>query len=123
MRQVDVKFLQDYADAWNNHDIDSLMGCMTDDCIFETGGGAEPWGTRFQGLVMVRERFESVWKDVPDAQWSQCRHFVSGDRGLSEWLFTGSASDGMSIEIQGCDVFTFRDGKISIKSTYLKRKQ
>ncbi len=122
MKQVDIKFLKGYADAWNNHDIDSLMKYMTNDCIFETAGGEEAWGTRFQGAVEVQKRFEAVWKDVRDAHWSQCRHFVSGDRGLSEWLFTGSTNDGKKIEMQGCDVFTFRVGKIYKKSTYLKRK-
>ena len=122
MKQVDIKFLKNYAEAWNNHDINALMNCMTNDCLFETAGGEEAWGTRFQGAVEVRKRFETVWQDIPDAHWSQCRHFVSGDRGLSEWLFTGSTNDGKKIEIQGCDVFTFRAGKIYKKSTYLKRK-
>jgi len=123
MCEVDINFLQSYADAWNAHDIDTLMNCMTEDCIFETGGGSDSWGTRFTGQADVRQRFESVWQDVPDAKWSECKHFIAGDRGLSEWLFTGTAPDGTVIAIQGCDVFTFRDGMILIKSTYLKQKQ
>ena len=101
MKQVDIKFLKNYAEAWNNHDIDALMNCMTNDCLFETAGGEEAWGTRFQGAVEVRKRFETVWKDIPDAHWSQCRHFVSGDRGLSEWLFTGSSRVRLSSVVQG----------------------
>ena len=30
--------LQDYANAWNGHDIDRIMDYMTFDCVFETGG-------------------------------------------------------------------------------------
>ena len=123
MQQLEVGFLHDYAEAWNNHDIESLMGSMTEDCIFETAGGDEPWGTRYQGAEQVRERFESVWMEISDAHWSNCKHFISGERGFSEWLFSGSTNEGKEIEVQGCDIFTFREGKIYIKSTFLKNKK
>jgi steroid delta-isomerase-like uncharacterized protein len=119
--KVDIKFLKAYAEAWNNHDIDALMAYMTNDCIFEAASGEEEWGTRYQGADEVRKRFQAVWKDIPDAHWSRDRHFISGDSGLSEWVFTGTTNDGKNIEMQGCDVFTFRAGKIYKKSTYLKR--
>ena len=44
---MNTKDLEDYSDAWNAHDIDKIMEYMTDDCIFETGGGSEKYGTRF----------------------------------------------------------------------------
>ena len=75
MYTVDIKFLKTYADAWNKHDIDGLMNCMTNDCIFETASGEDVCGTRFQGAVEVRKRFQAVWNDIADAHWSQSRHF------------------------------------------------
>jgi ketosteroid isomerase-like protein len=56
----------------------------------------------------------------PDAQWNDPRHFVAGDRGVSEWRFTGTRSDGTRVEVNGCDVFTFRDGKIHVKDSFRK---
>lgn len=120
MNAIDTDYLQRFADAWNQHDIEALMSFMAEDCLFDTGGGSDPWGTRYQGSEEVRQRFERVWKDIPDANWTLCQHFVSGDRGLSEWTFQGTQSNGSPIEMQGCDVFTFRDGKVAIKSTYMK---
>lgn len=29
--------LEAYTNAWNAHDIDTIMAYMTDDCVFETG--------------------------------------------------------------------------------------
>jgi 2-methylcitrate dehydratase PrpD len=29
------------------------------------------------------------------------RHFVAGNRGLSEWLFTGTAAEGKKVEVNG----------------------
>ena len=40
MSNIDTDFLQCFADAWNHHDINSLMSFMTEDCQFETGGGS-----------------------------------------------------------------------------------
>ena len=47
---------------------------------------------------------------------------VCGDRGVSEWIFTGTTSDGKKVEVSGCDVFTFKNGKIAVKSSYFKNR-
>ena len=36
--------LQDYSDAWNEHDIDRIMEYMTVDCVFEPGGALRNLG-------------------------------------------------------------------------------
>jgi steroid delta-isomerase-like uncharacterized protein len=114
--------LQAFADAWNRHDIEALMGFMTDDCVFEASTGAEVCGTRAAGREAVRAGYSEVWKTFPDAQWRAPRHFVCGDRGVSEWTFTGTRADGSRVEVNGCDIFTFRDGKIAIKNSYRKNR-
>lgn len=115
-----IAFLEAYGDAWNAHDVDRIMAAMTEDCIFETGGGSEPWGTRYQGAAVVRARFEEVWGEIPDVRFDDARHFVSGDRGCSEWILRGTRTDGKGVDVAGCDLFTFRGGKIWIKSSFLK---
>lgn len=47
---------------------------------------------------------------------------MSGDRGVSEWIFTGTTAEGKRVEDNGCDVFTFRNGKIAVKSSYFKNR-
>jgi ketosteroid isomerase-like protein len=79
-------------------------------------------GTRHAGRDAVRAGFAEVWATFPDAHWGNARHFVSGDRGVSEWTFTGTRADGTRVEVQGCDVFTFRDGKIALKNSYRKNR-
>lgn len=117
---VTVETLAAFADAWNRHDVDALMTFMTDDCVFETAAGPDAWGTRHVGRDAVRSAFESVWKNFPDAQWRNGTHFVAGDRGVSEWLFCATATDGTRIEANGVDVFTFRDGRIAVKNVFRK---
>jgi ketosteroid isomerase-like protein len=58
----------------------------------------------------------------PDAQWNDAHHLVCGARGISEWRFTGTRADGARVEVNGCDLFTFRDGKIALKNSYRKNR-
>jgi steroid delta-isomerase-like uncharacterized protein len=114
--------LQAFADAWNRHDIDALMSFMTDDCVFESSAGPDVCGTRYQGRDAVRAGFIDAWTTFPDARWANPRHFVVGDRGVSEWTFSGTRADGTRVEVNGCDLITFRDGKIAIKNSYRKNR-
>lgn len=119
-RSVDIGLLQDFAAAWNRHDIDALMGFMADDCVFHAVAGAELMGRSFVGRDAVREGFELAWKTFPDAAWLDGEHFVCGDRGVSESTFRGTRADGARVEARMVDVFTFRDGKIAVKNAYRK---
>jgi putative addiction module component (TIGR02574 family) len=73
-------------------------------------------------IKQVREAFAGVFKRFPDANFGDARHFVAGDRGVSEWLFTGTTSDGKKLEVNGCDVFTFKGDKIAVKNSYFKTR-
>ena len=120
--EVTTEFLQRFADAWNRHDVDALMSFMTDDCVFQTSAGPDACGTRHAGRDSVRSGFAEVWATFPDAHWGNARHLVLGDRGFSQWTFTGTRPDGTRVEVHGCDLFTFRDGKIAVKDSYRKNR-
>ncbi len=121
--QVSTEVLQAFADAWNRHDADALMSFMTEDCVFEASAGPDICGTRIVGREAVRAGFVEVWTTFPDAHWGNARHLVQGERGVSEWTFTGTrAADGTRVEVHGCDLFTFRDGKIALKDSYRKNR-
>ena len=117
-----VADLQAFADAFNRHDDQDLMRFMTDDCVFEASAGPDACGERHVGRDAVRTAFRDVWKTFPDAQWRSPRHFVCGERGVSEWTFTGTKADGTRVEVNGCDLFTFRDGRIAVKNSYRKNR-
>ena len=120
--EVTAETLQAFADAWNRHDADALMSFMTPDCVFESSAGPLKSGTRYQGAEAVRAGYVQVWTTFPDAHWGEARHFVAGDRGVSQWTFTGTAADGTRVEVHGCDLFTFRDGRIAVKDSYRKNR-
>ena len=119
---VTTATLEAFSAAWNAHDVDALMSFMSDDCVFQTAAGPDACGTRVVGPDAVRKAFAAAWQAVPDAQWQNGVHFVSGDFGTSQWTFTGTAADGSRIETDGIDVFTFKHGKIALKNVFRKAR-
>ena len=112
--------LQAFADAWNRHDADALMSFMSDDCVFEASAGPDLCGTRYVGREAVKAGYMEVFAAFPDAHWGNARHFVHGDRGVSETTFKGTRADGTRVEARMVDVFTFRNGKIAVKNAFRK---
>ena len=108
--------------GWNRHDVDLLMTFMAEDCVFESTAGPEACGTRHAGRERVRRAFARVFEVFPDARFAAARHFVAGDRGVSEWRFTGTTAEGKAVEVDGCDLFTFAGDKIARKSSYFKTR-
>ena len=98
------------------------MRHMTTDCVFEASAGTSINGEKFEGQEQVRKAFEEVFATFPDAHWGNAKHFIFENRGLSEWTFTGTKKDGTKVEVTGGDLFTFKDGRISIKNSYRKNR-
>ena len=119
---VSISVLEDFAAAWNRHDLDAILSMMTEDCVFEASRGPDVKGTIFTGQADVRRGIEEVFATLSDARWNDPKHFIAGDRGASEWVFTATGPDGAHVEVQGCDVFTFRNGKIAVKNSYRKQR-
>ena len=120
--KVSEGFLQSFADAFNAHDIKAIMSHMTDDCVFEASAGPDADGQKFIGQEQVKKAFEDVFATFPDAHWDNPRHFIIGERGFTEWIFIGTKNDGVKVEVKGCDLFTFKDGKIAVKNSYRKNR-
>ena len=95
---------------------------LADDCVFEAAAGPEVAGTRHVGKDAVRRAYAAVFDAYADARWNQPRHFVAGDRAVSEWTFTGTTKAGARVEVNGCDLFTLRGGRIAVKNSYRKQR-
>ncbi len=117
---ITVATLEKVLDAFNRHDLDAIMQCFAEDAVLESPRGSDPWGTRYVGKAAVREGLAGRFAGIPDVHYGEDRHMVCGDRGVSEWLLTGTTTAGERIEVRGCDLFEFRDGLIVRKDSYWK---
>ncbi len=120
VRTVTVATLEAILDAFNRHDLDAIMAFFAEDATLDSPRGPHPWGGRFVGKAAVREGLAARFAGIPDVHYGEGRHWVSGDRGVSEWLLTGTTTAGQRIAVRGCDLWEFRDGLVVRKDSYWK---
>ncbi len=115
-----LETLKEILDAFNRHDLDAIMSYFAEDCTFDFPRGSEPWGERFVGKDEVRRGLARRFEGLPDVHYGDDRHFLAGDRGVSEWLLTGTTRGGDRLRVRGCDLWEFRDGMVVRKDSYWK---
>ena len=117
---VETPVLQAFLDAFNAHDVDTIMSFFSDDCVMVMPRGPAPAGRELVGKAQIREGIQSRLDGIPDVHYGDDRHWACGDRGVSEWTIRGTQRSGEPIELRGCDLFEFTDGKISRKDSFWK---
>ena len=115
-----VTVLEAFLDAFNAHDVDAIMSCFSEDCVLVMPRGPAPGGRRLEGKEQVRAGIQSRFDGIPDVEYGDARHWVCGDRGVSEWTIRGTQATGERIEVRGCDLFEFAGGKIRRKDSFWK---
>ena len=142
-REYYESLLDKFGAAFNAHDADMLASMVCEDALFRmsmghdnTQGGFEIWGRlaigkAFNGTFDLHS--DSLWlprgpsfvtRSVEAAKGGEKGKEGGGGgawRGVSEWTFVATKdSDGTKFNVDGVDVFTFRDGLISIKDAFRK---
>lgn len=106
--------------CFNARNLDGLMDCMAEDCAFHAAAGPDAVGRRHHGRAAVRDAYAAIFAAFPDARWTEGRHHVAGDSGLSSWRFIGRMADGRQVDVRGCDIFAFDGERIVLKDSYRK---
>ncbi len=119
--RVSVEMVAAIVDAFNRHDVDAIMSYCADDIVWVMARGPHPWGRKYEGAAEVRQALVERFKSIPDAQWRDGTDYVLGDVGVSEWTLVGTTTQGEKLELRGCDLWKFRDGKVIKKDTYWKQ--
>lgn len=112
--------LRDIAAGFDTHDLDRIMRHFTEDAVFESPRGPEAYGQRFEGTEAVRGAFAARFSGIPDVRYQEDEHFVCGDRGASEWTLRGTTTEGVRLEVRGCDLWTFRGDQVVKKDSFWK---
>ena len=120
-QQVTLELLDTLVEAFNSKDLDTIVDAFAEDGEFLLAAGPEPCGTKFTGRQAIREALGQRFAAVPDIKWSEGRHWIFGDKALSEWRVQGTLPDGGRLDCLGCDLWEFRDGKVLKKDTYYKQ--
>jgi ketosteroid isomerase-like protein len=119
-RPLTVASLEEILDAFNRHDLDAIMAFFAEDATLDAPRGFDPWGSRFVGKAAVRQGLAARFAGIPDVHYAEDRHWVCGERGVSEWLLTGTTTTGERVAVRGCDLWEFREGLVVRKDSYWK---
>jgi ketosteroid isomerase-like protein len=113
--------LREFTATFNTRDLDAVMAYFADDAVFVSPRVAPIPGARgSRARRAVREGLAARFAGLPQLHYGGDDHFASGNRGASEWTLTGTTTDGVRIEVRGCDLWTFRDGLITRKDQFWK---
>jgi ketosteroid isomerase-like protein len=105
--------------AINQHDVDTAMALMTDDCVFENTY-PPPDGERYEGQKAVRAFWEDFFRSSSHAAFQTEEMITCANRCVVRWRYDWTDADRKAGHIRGVDVFLMRDGKIAEKLSYVK---
>ena len=113
--------ITEVCDAYNRHDVEGIVRHFAEDSSWLLSRGVPPEGGRARGLDEIRAMAHRRFRTIPDMYWDIRSHWVSGNRGCSEWTVSGTETNGNKINWLGIDVWELNDdGKIATKDTYWK---
>jgi predicted ester cyclase len=112
-----------YFEAVGRQDLDAM------EAHYEPGGGGPIHGlVELQVGDNYRQWFGNLFRAFPDWKFEILDIVAEGDRAAVEWRATGTFSgdarfegmepNGASVDVQGCDVVTIRDGRMVDNQAY-----
>lgn len=120
VEHVTLERLREVSACWARRDVEGIVACFTDDGEFRNAKGPDVWGKTYKGKDEIRAFFTALFAGSPDIQWKHTAEYVAGNKAVTEWHRTATLPNGEKQAWLGCDLYTFRDGLIVMKDTYVK---
>jgi steroid delta-isomerase-like uncharacterized protein len=104
--------IERYNDAWNRHDVDTIVALHAPDFVFHN------WTANEQVEAdAVRDHITRIFRNTPSLHFTGRRLYAREGLVVSEWT-AHAERDGKQVEWDGIDVFPFEDGLIKRKDVY-----
>jgi hypothetical protein len=104
--------------AVNQHDLEGLVSCFTDDYVNETP--VHPL-RGFTGRDQVRANWTQIFRGVPDLEAVVLDRAEKDDKVWTEWEMSGTRSeDGGRFLMRGVVIFAVRGAALSSARFYLE---
>lgn len=115
-----LRRIDEIAAAFNRQDVEAIANYFDPKGEFLFPNGPDPWGRKLTGPDAIREALAKRFAVISDMSWESIRRWGNGDLAVSEWVVRGTKPSGEKIEYLGCDLWEFKNGKITKKDTYWK---
>lgn len=89
--------------AMNNHDLEALVACFSDDCVSEHPCHPD---RSFTGADQVRRNWMQILVGVPDLRATLVSSHADVDRVWCEWEWSGTRRDGAPHLMRGTTITT-----------------
>ena len=109
-----------FGKAFNKADAEEIAACVTDDFEWRQAAGASPSGTVLKGKAGLRAYFADKSQAHKEARYSEAKIHRAGDKLFGTFRVTGIDHAGRAFDRYGIDLYELKDGKISLKDSYLK---
>lgn len=119
MQEENAALLHHFNTAFNHHEVDEMMACMSADCVFEDTY-PPPDGVRYSGQAAVRAYWIDFFERSANARLDFEEIVVAGERAFQRWIYSWQDESGGHGHVRGVDVLRFRNGLIVEKLSYVK---
>lgn len=100
-----VRLAADYVEGFNRHDVEALVGLLSEDCVFE-GFEDGPDGAALKGREAIARRWGELFCAAPDLRLEVEEVFGLGLRAVLRWRRSWTAADGQKRSLRGVELFT-----------------
>ena len=83
--------LRRFFDAWNDHDVETIVSYFRSDGAYFASIGPDDEGTAFRGIAEVRRGVAAFLGTYQDVRYTDLEIGMDGDRGFATWTFHGPA--------------------------------
>src|SRR6188472_738890 len=101
----------------NAHDLEAAAALFAEN--YRSEQPAHP-GRAFVGRAQMHANWEAMFAGVPDFRATMPRSVNDGDTTWSEWVWSGTRTDGLPFDMRGVTLFQVRDDLIVAGSLYLE---
>jgi steroid delta-isomerase-like uncharacterized protein len=117
------KLIRGFADFWSSKDLSQLDVIYSVDAVYED----VPEGTAYEGIAAIKKSLSEDITYAPDVKVEIVLIMVSGERGVLEWIWSGTQTGdipglmpatGKKFSIRGVSLFEFENNKIKKQSDY-----
>ena len=115
--------LRAFFDAWNAHDVETIVSYFIADGAYHASIGPDDAGTSFIGTSELRRGVAAFLDNYGDVHYTDLVVGMSGnDRAFASWTFHGISPDGIPLTYRGVDLFVIDGDRIAVKDAYRKER-
>ena len=109
--------IRNMLEAYNKKDLTSMLSFFADDATYIRSEGT------FRGKEEIKRYYTWSYSNYSEVTLTEKSIIVEGDRAVLEWALEGTSvrGGGKKAQLQGLDIFEFKNGKVQEVHIYQDR--